>query len=191
MRKASRDDRLLETRADRSQPVSVRRATSSDNVLLAELGTETFRDAFGAHNTAEDMALYVAKSFSPVLQAMELVDPFVAFLVAEAEEGPVGYAKLRRGASPESVRSSRPVEIARFYARSKWIGRGVGRALMEAVLREARGYGHDVIWLGVWERNERAITFYRKWAFVEVGSQRFELGNDLQTDLVMTRAVDR
>jgi len=88
------------------------------------------------------------------------------------------------------MESSRSVEIVRFYARTRWIGRGVGLALMEATLREARALGHVRVWLGVWERNERAIAFYRKWGFVEVGSQPFQLGNDIQTDLVMARAVE-
>jgi GNAT superfamily N-acetyltransferase len=157
---------------------------------LAELGIETFRAAFGAQNSPEDVALYLAESFSPVLQAAELADPSVVYLVAELGGEPVGYAQLRDGPSPASVRASRPLEIARFYARSAWIGRGVGRALMEGVRREARGRGHDAVWLGVWEKNERAIAFYRKWGFVEVDTQPFRLGNDLQTDLVMTCAVE-
>ena len=88
------------------------------------------------------------------------------------------------------MESSRPIEIVRFYARTRWIGRGVGRGLMEAVLREARARGHDRVWLGVWERNERAIAFYKKWGFIKVGSQPFQLGNDIQTDLVMARVVE-
>ena len=173
-------------RDDPSRTVFIRHATTRDSVLLAELGAETFRDAFGAHNTAQDMALYLAKSFSPDLQAIELSDRSVVFLIAEIADEPVGYVKLREGAPPASCRSSRPVEIVRFYARTKWIGRGVGPALMEGVLREARVRGHDLVWLGVWERNERAIAFYRKWGFVAVGARPFELGNDISTDLVMT-----
>lgn len=171
--------------------ILIRAATSADNVLLAKLGAETFLEAFAADNTAEDMALYLAKSFSPVLQAIEISDPSVVFLIAEFVDEPVGYVKLRTGTSPELVPASRPIEIARFYARSQWIGRGVGPALMEAVLRAAHERGHDAVWLAVWERNGRAIAFYRKWGFVEVGSQPFELGNDLQTDLVMVCAVEQ
>jgi hypothetical protein len=29
--------------------------------------------------------------------------------------------------------------------------------------------GRDVVWLDIWERNPRAIIFYRKWGFVEAG----------------------
>lgn len=145
-------------RDDPSRTISIRHATTRDSVLLAELGAETFRDACGAQNSAGDMALYLAKSFSPDLQAIELSDQSAILLIAAIWNEPVGYVKLREGAPPASCRSSRPVEIVRFYARTNWIGRGVGPALMEAVLREARMRSHDLIWLGVWELNERAIV---------------------------------
>jgi ribosomal protein S18 acetylase RimI-like enzyme len=170
--------------------IDIRHACPADNGLLADLGTETFREAFGAQNTAEDVALYLAKAFSPAIQSKELADGTGVFLIAEIEGEPVGYVRLREGTPPASVRSSEPMEIARFYARTRWIGRGVGSSLMEAALREGRARGCDVIWLGVWEKNARAIAFYRKWGFAAVGSQPFRLGNDIQTDLVMARAVE-
>ena len=49
--------------------------------------------------------------------------------------------------------------------------------------------GCDVVWLDVWEKNLRAIAFYRKWGFIEVGEQTFQLGDDLQQDLLMARAL--
>jgi ribosomal protein S18 acetylase RimI-like enzyme len=156
---------------------------------LAELGEETFREAFGSQNTPEDVTLYAAKTFAPNIQAAELADPKGFFLIAEIEDEAAGYVRLREAAPATRTRSSRPIEIVRLYARTRWIGRGVGPALMEAALREARARGHDSIWLGVWERNARAIAFYRKWGFVEIGTQPFQLGNDLQNDLVMMRAV--
>jgi ribosomal protein S18 acetylase RimI-like enzyme len=74
-------------------------------------------------------------------------------------------------------------------ARARWIGRGVGAALMQAALREADARGCDAIWLDVWENNNRAIDFYRRWGFVEIGTQPFRLGNDTQRDLLMVRHV--
>jgi ribosomal protein S18 acetylase RimI-like enzyme len=69
------------------------------------------------------------------------------------------------------------------------IGRGVGAALMQACLEEAGRRGCETVWLDVWERNPRAIAFYRKWGFAEVGNQAFQLGEDLQNDILMARAV--
>jgi len=42
----------------------------------------------------------------------------------------------------------------------------------------------------VWERNPRAIAFYRKCGFAEVGTHTFVFGTDRQRDLVLARALD-
>jgi GNAT superfamily N-acetyltransferase len=158
--------------------------------LLARLGAQTFRDTFGPDNTAEDMTAYLAQAFGPEKQASELADPGTTFLVAEAKEEAVGYARLREGPAPEGILAGRPIEIARFYTVGSWIGRGVGAALMARCLEHARHRGCDIVWLDVWERNLRAIAFYRRWGFTEVGTQAFVLGLDIQRDLLMARPVD-
>jgi diamine N-acetyltransferase len=169
--------------------IHIRYAAPSDNILLAEVGAETFRDTFAAENTRENMATYLAKSFSLEQQRLELADPASKFLLAEVDGLTVGYAHLKLGQAPDVIAGKRPVEIARLYARKPWIGQGIGARLMQECLREAEHAGCDVIWLDVWERNLRAIAFYRKWGFAEVGSQVFQLGDDPQHDLLMARMV--
>jgi len=71
-----------------------------------------------------------------------------------------------------------------------WHGHGVAQELMTASIAEARRRRADAIWLGVWERNPRALAFYRRCGFVEVGDHVFPLGNDPQRDLVMVLALD-
>ncbi len=169
--------------------VNLRYATAIDNVLLAEMGARTFYDTFAADNTPENMAAYLAASFSPEKQAVELADPSSVFLIAEVEGAAVGYARLKEGRPPADITGLQPIEIVRIYARKGWIGRGVGGTLMNACLAEAEKRGCDTIWLDVWERNPRAIAIYRNWGFIEVGTQTFQLGNDLQHDLLMQRPV--
>jgi len=171
--------------------IRIRHATPADKQLLAEIGAETFYDIFAAENTPEDMAAYLATSFNPGQQANELADPASMFLIAEHDGEPVGDAHLKMGKAPACIKAGKPAEIARFYARRAWIGKGIGSRLMQACLHEAIGAGCDVIWLDVWERNPRAIAFYQRWGFVEVGTQTFLLGFDLQHDLVMARAVSQ
>jgi ribosomal protein S18 acetylase RimI-like enzyme len=170
--------------------IHVRNASPDDNALLARLGAQTFRDTFGPDNTAEDMTAYLAQAFGPEKQASELADPGTTFLIAEIEEESVGYARLRESPAPECVPAGRPIEIVRFYALASWIGRGVGAALIARCLEHARQRGCDIVWLDVWERNLRAIAFYRRWGFTEVGTQAFVLGSDVQRDLLMARPVD-
>lgn len=162
---------------------------ASDNTLLAEIGAETFYDSFAAENTPENMAAYLTESFSPEKQAHELADPASKFLIAESEGMTVGYARLKFGQAPSAIVGRSPMEITRFYARKPWIGKGVGAQLMQACLREAKQARCEIVWLDVWERNPRAIAFYRQWGFVEVGTQVFQLGDDPQRDLLMAKAV--
>jgi diamine N-acetyltransferase len=167
--------------------VHIRRATAEDNRLLADLGAETFADTFGPDNTPENMAAYLAGAFSPTLQAAELADPTVVFLIAALDGAVVGYAKLKFAPAPEAVGGARPMEICRLYARRAWIGRGVGARLMQASLDEAAGAGCDRVWLDVWSQNPRAIAFYQRWGFEIVGTAIFQVGDDPQEDYLMAR----
>jgi GNAT superfamily N-acetyltransferase len=87
------------------------------------------------------------------------------------------------------VLGAHPLEIARFYVETQWIGSGIGTALMRACLGEAAALGCDVVWLDVWERNARAIAFCSKWGFSVVGGQDFVLGEDVEHDLLMARSA--
>ena len=70
-------------------------------------------------------------------------------------------------------------------ASGTWVGWEI--ELMDAVCAEAAVLDAGTLWLGVWERNPRAIAFYRKRGFIEVGAHVFRLGDDAQTDLIMQR----
>jgi diamine N-acetyltransferase len=108
------------------------------------------------------------------------------FLLAYADEEPVGYARLR---IKNNLAHEQAIEIARIYALNKAIGKGVGKALMQECINKANELQMKWIWLGVWEKNERAISFYERWGFQQFGAHQFLLGTDLQTDLLMKRAL--
>jgi ribosomal protein S18 acetylase RimI-like enzyme len=172
-----------------SSDLTIRRANREDASLLVELGARTFAETFATDNSPEDMAAYLAASFNLAQQMAELVDPPSTFLIAEVGGLAVGYAKLHAGEPAEGVDGAKPVELVRLYVSREWLGRGVGEALMRACIDEARQAGHSSIWLGVWERNDRAQAFYRKWNFRTVGEHVFQLGSDPQRDILMERAV--
>jgi ribosomal protein S18 acetylase RimI-like enzyme len=169
--------------------MALRRGTARDAALLAELGARTFSETFGPDNTPEDMAAHIGAAFGPEKQAAELADPHTTFFIAEVDGAPAGYAVIRAGVAPGCVTGARPIELARLYACREHIGHGVGPALLETCLEEARNAGYATLWLGVWERNARAQAFYRKWGFRVVGAHVFQLGSDPQTDLLMERLV--
>jgi hypothetical protein len=96
--------------------MNIRTAGLTDAKLLAELGARTFADSFAADNTPDDMAVYLAKSFSPEKQSVEMAEPGTVFLIAEEDGHPVGYTRLREGNIPECIKGLHPVEIVRLYA---------------------------------------------------------------------------
>jgi ribosomal protein S18 acetylase RimI-like enzyme len=177
------------TTASRSSAIEIRRGSVQDAALFSTLAATTFVDTFGADNTPEDIALYSAQAFREEIQRRELADPRVCVLFAEREGETVGYTMLRDGGLDGADAEGESIEIVRLYATRRAIGQGVGAALMQACLDEAAARGRDTIWLGVWEHNPRAIAFYRKWGFADVGSKTFVLGCDHQTDRVMMRPV--
>jgi ribosomal protein S18 acetylase RimI-like enzyme len=165
--------------------MNIRHGTTEDAKMVSELGAKTFYDTFAKDNTPENIEAYLKKSFSPEIQFNELSQPDVIFIVAEFHEIPIGYAQLILNSKDESITGTRPLEIRRIYASHEYLGKGVGKELMQATISEARQHACDCIWLGVWEKNQRAIDFYRKWGFREVGTHLFSVGNDPQNDFVM------
>ena len=171
----------------------IRLGTAGDAAALARAGAAFFAETFGAANTREDMAAYLTEAFSETRQRSDLSsDNSRVWLAIDGTGQIVGYAHVRLGAPlPDgaSIRGERPAEIARLYADRGYHGRGLGAALMATSLAGARAWAADLIWLGVWERNARAIAFYEKHGFRIVGSQQFMLGADRQTDHVMARLL--
>jgi GNAT superfamily N-acetyltransferase len=169
--------------------ITIRRGVLTDAAALAELAARTFRDAFGADNRPEDMALHMALSYGPSQQQAELADPRLVTLLVEVDGQLAGYAQLRSGLAPACVTGERPIELWRFYVDRAWHGQGVAQALMERVDAEAVQRGAHTLWLGVWERNPRARAYYHKTGFVDFGSHVFMVGTDGQTDRIMARAL--
>jgi ribosomal protein S18 acetylase RimI-like enzyme len=171
--------------------LTIRRAAAADAPVVAELALRTFMEAFAADNNPEDVAMYTAKVYGADQQAAEITDPRMITLLAEIGGVPAGYAQVRAGQPAQPVRDVPDViEIARFYVDQPWHGRGVAQRLMDAVFEAARELGGRALWLGVWERNHRAMAFYRKRGFSDVGSHEFIVGTDRQTDRVMYRRLD-
>ena len=167
----------------------IRAATIADVDALTAFGARTFFESFGADNTPEDMAKHLESAWRTDLQRAEILDPSFDTLIAVSNGALAGFAMLRDKEEPPGVAATRPVELWRFYVDKAWQGRGLARALMYAVDERARARGGRELWLGVWERNARAVAFYRKCGFEVVGRKIFVVGSDPQTDHVMMRML--
>jgi ribosomal protein S18 acetylase RimI-like enzyme len=161
-------------------------AVAADADLLAEFGARTFEDTFAAENTADDLRMHLAASFSRERQLREIEDPEFDTLILKDDGGRwLGFAQLRAGRVSQGVPAAGSIELWRFYVDKPWHGQGIAALLMAAAKERARRRGADTLWLGVWERNARAQAFYRKHGFHKVGGQTFIVGSDPQTDDVL------
>jgi ribosomal protein S18 acetylase RimI-like enzyme len=172
----------------------IRAASAEDASSLSRFAAEVFRETFAEQNQPEDIERYLADAFTAEQQAQEISDPHGVVLLAEIADGAaapdlIGYAHIVSGAAPPAVAGPAPFELRRLYVAPGWHGRGVARALMDEAIRAARMRGARTLWLGVWERNPRAINFYLKYGFTRVGDQTFVLGDDHQTDWVLTLSL--
>ena len=172
-----------------AQSLHLRRGQPADAPALARFAAMIFADTFGPDNRPEHIAAHLAKSFGPAQQGRELSDPDFVTLLVDGSDGIVAYAQVRRAAPPPCVSTDAPVELYRFYVDRPWQGTGLAQRLMAAVFSAASDLGGRSIWLCVWERNPRAIAFYTRSGYRDVGTATFFLGPDRQTDRVLLAAV--
>ena len=172
----------------------IRPATLSDAAVLTDLAATTMREAFGPpYNPAELVDEYIESAISQPILEVELADVRSTFFLAETDDGtPIGYAKLRRQRPPRQMPAphrQNAVEIQRIYLLQTQVGQGQGRMLMQHCLDWARTQSFGTVWLGVWERNERALAFYRKLGFERFGYHYFQFGSERQRDFWLQKQL--
>lgn len=170
--------------------IVVRQAQSGDLPALSALAARTFEATYGADNDADNVALHIKTAFGSEQQRAELASPDWMTLLMCDEQVLLGYAQLRRKSTPASASAHADVELHRFYLDTPAQGRGLGPRLMAHVKAGARELGAHRLWLGVWERNSRAIAFYRRCGFCHDGNIGFMFGSEPQNDLVMITGLD-
>lgn len=169
--------------------ITIRQATKEDASLIADISHQTFYDAFAADNTKADMDKFLTEQFTKDKLMQEVGATQHIFLLAFEGDEAVGYVKLREGYTPSLLGNGNAIEIARIYAKKNSIGKGVGKVMMQASITVALEKEKNSIWLGVWEKNKRAIAFYTNWGFEKFDETDFLLGNDLQRDWLMKKQL--
>lgn len=169
--------------------VTIRPATRKDAALIADMSRQTFYDSFAAVNTKENMDKFLNEQFTHEALMDEVGAERNIFLMAFDEETPVGYVRMRENNIPPGLGTDHAIEIARIYVLADWIGKGIGRLLMQKCIDTAIQKGYSTLWLGVWEHNQRAIDFYSAWGFAKFADHDFILGDDVQNDWLMKKVL--
>ena len=169
---------------------TIRLATTNDAELIANLSQKTFYETFSSQNTKKNMDKFMNEQFTKDTLMKEVGAPANIFLLAYDGEEPVGYVRMRENNNPPELGNINAIEIARIYAATNSIGKGVGKALMQKCIEIAMEKKVAAIWLGVFQENHRAIDFYTKWGFEKFSTHIFMLGDDPQKDWLMIKNLE-
>ncbi len=169
--------------------INIRQISVDDVLSLQKIGLETFKETFSSSNKEENLKIYLDLAFTVDKLMTELNNSFSAFYFAELENDVIGYLKLNFGNAQTELKDNNAVEIERIYVFKEFHGMKVGQLLYEKAIEIARLNDAEYFWLGVWEENPRAISFYKKNGFVEFDKHIFNMGNEDQTDIMMKKQL--
>lgn len=164
---------------------SIKRIGLESLIELQRISRITFEESFAAFNKAEDMQLYFDSALSLDQLTLEMQSEHTEFYFAYQEETLTGYLKIILHSDALNPNERYGLEIERIYIKRTFQGKFIGQHLLDKAINRAKELGLIQVWLGVWEHNHRAISFYHKNGFIPFGSQFLVLGTDRQTDILM------
>jgi len=165
--------------------MNIRRVTKNETLLLQKIAQKTFLETFSELNSKENMEKYLEDKLSAGALSTELNNEYSEFYFAETGGEIVGYLKINSGNAQTEQQTDHALEIERIYVLKEFHGKKVGQLLYQKAMDIALQRSVEYVWLGVWEENHRAVSFYKKNGFVEFDKHIFKLGDDEQTDLMM------
>jgi ribosomal protein S18 acetylase RimI-like enzyme len=167
------------------ETIQIQKISSKDVAQLQEIGRQTFAETFSATNTEENMKSYLEEGFATEKLTAELENPYSEFYFASISNRVIGYLKLNFGPAQTELKDTTAVEIERIYVLQEFHGKKIGQLLYDKAIAVAKEKNASYVWLGVWEKNHRAIQFYTKNGFVAFDQHVFVLGDEEQTDIMM------
>ena len=165
--------------------IAIRKATKNDLRDLLHVARTAFLQAFTVGNEPQNVSAYLDQAFTVEQFGKEMANPASSFFLAELSGELVGYVKVNEAQAQTDLRDPRSLEIARLYVLEDYLGLGVGKVLLDYSIDLAKRSQKKYLWLGVWERNARAIRFYEKNGLRVFGGHPFQFGEEIQSDYLM------
>lgn len=181
---------MSETGVDPLQGAAIRRAVIGDQDALALVGAATFLESYAGVVDGGAIVRHCAERHTPAVYHAALETPGHALWLAEQAPGaaPVGYLHLTGPDLPIETRDT-DLEIKRIYVLSRLHGAGLGRRLLDQAVDHARSAGAERLLLGVYKGNARALGFYDRMGFVQIGTRQFDVGGRVYDDWVLALTV--
>ncbi len=169
--------------------IIIQRATAADANTLLTFSRKTFFDFFAHLNDPANMEAYASSAFTIQKIQAELRNPDSYFYFAVLNGQIAGYIKINFHTAQTELQDNKALELERIYVLAEYHGKKIGHQLLNFAIQTAKDNGLQYIWLGVWEHNHKALSFYEKHGFKVFSSHLFTLGTDQQTDLLMKKEL--
>jgi ribosomal protein S18 acetylase RimI-like enzyme len=171
--------------------VEVRKVKESELSFLREMAIQTFRETFGFDNTETQLEDYFNASYTPSNFIAEYEDDETdTFFLIKGDEK-VGFLKVSWGSAQTESLLDDAFEIQRIYILKEYQGQGFGKVFFEFALQKAVDSGHEWAWLGVWEKNYRAQSFYKRYGFEKFAEHSFPVGEKIDTDWLLKKSLKK
>ncbi|MBN3583735.1 GNAT family N-acetyltransferase [Algoriphagus aestuarii] len=169
--------------------VEIQEVKAKELEELVLMARKSFLEAFTAGNKIENVYAYLDEAFTSPQFQKEFQNPCSRFFVAKSAGKIIGYTKVNQVPAQTDIHDPRSLEISRLYVLEEYLGIGLGKSLLVYAFDFAKSQGLDYVWLGVWEKNARAIRFYEKNGLIKFGAHPFPFGDEIQTDWLMKKSV--
>ncbi len=170
--------------------IEIKLATKADIDVLALLARITWAESHGPYvEDKNNLLQYLNNNFSVAKTRQELNDPNVHFYIMYIDDLPVGYAKLIVHAKHETVASQNTGRLERIFVQNEFIPLKIGRQLLNFVEQKAKALQLDTMWLTVYIKNDRAIRFYEKNEFKNVGAIDFHVNGKAYENIVFSKRI--
>lgn len=169
--------------------INIKICTLEDLHILQEISYETFNETFKDQNSPENMNAYLERAFNLEQLKIELSNESSQFYFVYFNHEVAGYLKINTNDAQSEEMGDESLEIERIYVKTKFQKHGLGKNLLNKAIEMAMEGNKKKIWLGVWEKNENAIAFYKKMGFVQTGAHSFYMGDEEQIDFIMIKTL--
>ena len=168
--------------------MKIRIGKRDDVEAISKIGAEAFETAFKNERNAGELVPYVKTAFSTINISKEFEAPGNVFILAEMKDEAVGFARLWEEVHNQ-FNEKRNIKMERLYLLPAFIGKGVGKLLMEASIDYSKAHQYEIIWLQVFEPNMDAVQFYKKSGFKLFGYAPGKFDSDPGRDLCLYREL--
>ncbi|MEK4031247.1 GNAT family N-acetyltransferase [Pseudobacillus sp. FSL P4-0506] len=169
--------------------IKIKKCNLEDSRKLQEISYETFDETFKHQNSPENMNAYLERAFKLEQLEKELSNISSQFFFVYFNDEIAGYLKVNTNDAQSEEMGDESLEIERIYIKKKFQKQGIGKYLLNKAIEIAMEHNKKKIWLGVWEKNENAIAFYKQMGFIQTGSHSFYMGDEEQIDFIMTKTL--